>query len=231
MRPGSRYAALAVIFLASLSAAVVFHYFPVGAVGDLASIPAIAALVGALFQLSRDSIAYDRALRLEEAKNRFTVGATSHMANIAFDKHVLFCEKYIAGVNGALDTLFRRGPHEDVLKDADTLFDLRRNSVLWLTPEIEAGLVNFEGALRKIGANAWLLGELRADQDRTDAIKEAYGTFAAVMGWETWKGEPVTRNLAAEKIIEALRNALGIKELTHLRTELIKRAFDNLSGR
>ena len=79
------------------------------------------------------------------------------MANIAFDKHVLFCEKYIAGVNGALDTLFRRGPHEDVLKDADTLFNLRRNWVLWLTPEIEAGLVNFEGALRKIGANAWLL--------------------------------------------------------------------------
>ena len=26
-------------------------------------------------------------IQMEEAKNRFTVGATSHMANVAFDKH------------------------------------------------------------------------------------------------------------------------------------------------
>jgi hypothetical protein len=182
MKPSSRYAGLAVIFLASLVAAAFFHYFPVGVVGELASVPAIVSLFGALFQLSRDSIAFDRTLRLEEAKNRFTVGATSHMANIAFDKHVLFCEEYTAGVHRALETLFRRGPHSDVLMDADAMVRVRTKSAVWLTPEIEAELVNFEGALRKIGANAWLMKELRADEDRTDAIKEAYGTFAAVMG-------------------------------------------------
>jgi hypothetical protein len=61
----------------------------------LAGLPAIAALFAALFQLSRDSIAFDRSVRLEEAKNRFTVGATSHMAIVAFDKHVQFCEEYV----------------------------------------------------------------------------------------------------------------------------------------
>jgi hypothetical protein len=48
------------------------------------------------------------------------------------------------------------------------------------------------------------------------------------MGWEKWKGEPVTQDLAAKKIIEGLRDTLGIKELTHLRSELVKRAFKNL---
>jgi hypothetical protein len=80
----------------------------------------------------------------------------------------------------------------------------------------------------KLGAHAELLRELRADEDRTEAVKRAYGTFAAVMGWETWRGEPVTRDLAAEKVIEGLRTVLGIGELTRLRSELVKRATDNL---
>jgi hypothetical protein len=197
-------------------------------VGDLAGIPAILALFGALFQLLRDSIAYDRSARMEEAKNRFTIGATSHMASIAFDKHVSFCEEYTQAVNDALQTLFRRGPHESVLEDANKLSGARAKWNVWLTPEIEAELVKFESALRTIGANAWLLGELRADEDRTDPIKEAYGTFAAVMGWETWRGVTVTRDLAAEKIIDGLRSVLGIGELTRLRTALVKHAMESL---
>ena len=222
------YTSLAVIFVASLAAAILFHFFPVGIVGELASIPAIIALFGALFQLGRDNIAHERALRLEEAKNRFTVGATSHMANVAFDKHVEFCEEYTQAVNGALETLFRRGPHADVLQNANALMDIRIKRTVWLTPEVETKLLSFERALRKIGANAWLLGELRADEDRSGPIKEAYSTFAAVMGWEDWRGEAVTRDLAAEKVIEGFRNILGISELTRLRAELVKRASDNL---
>src|SRR6266849_252248 len=150
MNAKKRYAALAIIFLASLGAAAFFHYFPVTVVGDLAGIPAVAALFGALFLLSRDSIAFDRSVRLEEAKNRFTVGATSHMANVAFDKHVQFCEEYVAEVSDTLTFLFRRGPHKDVLEKANALADIRTKWTLWVTPEIEAELVKFEGALRTI---------------------------------------------------------------------------------
>lgn len=67
MNPPRIYAALAVVFVASLAAATFFHFFPVSVVGDLAGIPAILALFGALFQLSRDRISYDRSVRLEEA--------------------------------------------------------------------------------------------------------------------------------------------------------------------
>ena len=52
----------------------------------------IKALVGQF--LNRDIETFKAKLQkvhadqLEESKNRFTVGATSHMANVAFDKHV-----------------------------------------------------------------------------------------------------------------------------------------------
>src|SRR5258708_6781940 len=229
MNAKKRYAALAIVFVASLAATAIFHYFPVSIVGDLAGIPAIAALFGALFLLSRDSIAFDRSVRLEEAKNRFTVGATSHMANVAFDKHVQFCEEYTAEVFRTMTFLFRKGPNANVLDNVAALMDIRRKWSVWLTPEIENLLEKFEGALSKIGANAWLLGELRAAEDRTDAVKEAFWTFAAVMGWEKWKGEAVTRDLAATKVVEELRRILGISELRRLRAELVKHAADNLT--
>lgn len=216
------------VFLASLGAVVLFHFFPVHIVGELAGVPAIAALFGALFQVARDSVAYERSVLLEEAKNRFTIGATSHMASIAFDKHVQFCEEYTRAVNRALTTLFRRAVHVDILNDAARLSGLRTKWTLWLNPEMEAQLAKFEGALRTIGANAGLLDALRADADRTEAIKQAYGTLAAVMGFETWQGETVSSDLAAEKAIEGLRTILGISELTQLRAALVKRAMDNL---
>lgn len=168
------------------------------------------------------------AIEMEEAKNRFTVGVTSHMADVAFDKHVEFCEEYTKAVDDAMTTLFRKGPHKDVLENVANLSIIRSKSKVWLTPEIENQLEKFEAALSKIGANAWLLGELRADEDRTDAIKEAFGTFAAVMGWGHWKGEAVTRDLAATKTVEGLREVLGIGELTRLRAAIVKSAMDNL---
>jgi hypothetical protein len=148
------------------------------------------------------------------------------MANSAFDKHVSFCEEYTREIYKTLEFLFRRGPHQDVLERANALADIRIKWALWLTPEVETKLVNFEGALRTIGAHAELLADLRADEDRAESIRRAYGTFAAVMGWDNWRGEAVTKGLAAEKIVEGLRKVLGIAELTRLRSELIERAMD-----
>jgi hypothetical protein len=230
MNPRKIYAVLAVTFAASLAAAALFHFFPVSIVGDLAGIPAILALFGALFQLSRDSIAHGRSLRSEEAKNRFTIGATSHMANIAFDKHVSFCEEYTEQILETLTFLFRKGPHKDVLERANSLADTRTKWTLWLTPEVDAELLKFEGALRTIGAQAELLENLHVGEDRSDTVQKVYETFAEVMGFETWKGQAVSGDRAIEKVFERLRKVLGIDELTHLRGELVKRALDDLKS-
>ena len=82
--------------------------------------------------LDRDLEAFKHGLRktheieMEEAKNRFTVGATSHMANVAFDKHVQFCEKYTAEVKRAVAFLFSRGADANVLQHANALMDAER---------------------------------------------------------------------------------------------------------
>jgi hypothetical protein len=165
------------------------------------------------------------AVEMEEAKNRFTVGATSHMANVAFDKHVQFCEEYVTEMFNALTTLFRRGPHPDVLAHADNLLVIRRKWAVWLTLEIQAELEKFEAAVRTIGANAWLVREAPGDPDRGISIQEMFSKFAAVVGLDRWKGEEITQELAVATVIGKLRKVLGIDELTGLRSELIKRAM------
>jgi hypothetical protein len=191
------------------------------------------AIVGAWFKQRFDARLQQAQNRfdaqLEETRNRFTIGAASHMADVAFDKHVEFCEKYTTAVNGALNTLFSRGPHQDVLQDADRLVGIRLEWTLWITPGVEAKLQGFERALRKIGANAWLIGQLDpAHQDRTEPIREAYDTFADVLGWPEWQGRPLTGDVAAERIIQGLREVLSVGDLRRLRDELIKRAVSGL---
>jgi|SRR5882724_7075925 len=221
------YLTLAVIFVCSLLAAVLFHFFPVGVVGDLAAIPSVVALLGALFQLSRDSIAHERAVQLEETRNRLTVGATSHMASVAFDKHVSFCEEYVAEVFSALETLYRKGPHEGILQNAGGLYGIRKKWAVWLTPEIERALEQFETKLRTIGANAQVVAQVPGEQD---AIREMFSEFAAVLGsrhgFAKWAGKPVPQEYAIDAVISGLRKVLGIDELTQMRSALVARATE-----
>jgi hypothetical protein len=224
------YTASAVIFAVSIGATVFFHSFPVAIVGELASIPAIGALFAALFLLLRDSIAFDRSERLEEAKNRFTVGATSHMANVAFDKHAAFCEEYVAEMFKALETLFRRGPHREALRHASSLYVVRNKWAVWLTPEIEKELEVFEGAVREIGAAAWLVNQVPGEQE---SIKRMFVEFAKVLGPKRgiphWGGEVVTEEYAIDTILASLRKVLGINDLARLRSELVSQAMRRLT--
>jgi hypothetical protein len=219
---------LATVFVASVVLTIFLYHLQFAVVSEVASLPAVAALFAALYQLARDRIAYDRAVQLEEARNFFTIGATSHMANVAFDKHVAFCQEYTDAVNQALHILLRRGPNEVALDEATKLLQVRVKWNVWLPPEIQTDLIKFEGAVRQIGSGAWLLRELGPHPDREETVKKTYGTFAAVMGWGDWRGEPVTQEVAAEKIIAGLQTVLGIKELTRLRTTFVKRAIDDL---
>ena len=85
------YIALAVLLVGSLTA---YSLLPVGAQRDLVAAPAIGSLFLALFQIFRDMAAHEKAVGLLELQNNFALGAMSHLANVAFDKHVSFCEKY-----------------------------------------------------------------------------------------------------------------------------------------
>jgi hypothetical protein len=195
----------------------------------------IKALVGQ--SLARDIETFKAELQkvhadqLEEAKNHFTVGATSHMANVAFDKHVQFCEEYVEEVFRVMEKLFRQGPHEDALQYAYDLTNVRKRRAVWLTPEIESILERFEGAFRKIGASAGLVKAMPGDPKGIKVMFEEFAkVFGPEYGFKEWNGEAVAEDYTMVSIIASLRKVLGIAELTRLRSEFIKRASENLAN-
>lgn len=225
------YLSLTVIFLASLTAAI---FLPVGELGrSLATLPAVGAALGALFQLFRDQLAHDRALLLQEAQNSFSVGATSHMANVAFDKYTLFCEEYIQEIYKALLTLFREGPTPEVIRHANALYMLQQKYAVWLTTKLERDLEVFESALRRIGANAQYINSSPGAEDREQRITTMYKTFADVMGAERmgsneWDGKKLTEELAVSIVIRRLRAILGTEEFTEMRAAIVSKAISGL---
>jgi len=206
---------------------------------QFASVPLVGSLVGMLVKILLDEVAYQRELsKLEIAhqyemfkvssQNHFSLATTSHMANVAFDKHVEFSEKYATATHDALVVLFRHGPTDEVLNSATDLFLIRREFAVWLTSGIEGRLDAFEGALRSIGANA---GLVRAVNDGTIQahINEMYLVFAEVMGWGRWQDKEITGDRAINKVIQHLRGILGTEELTTLRQALTTKAFAQLN--
>ena len=149
------------------------------------------------------------------------------MADVAFDKYALFCQEYVAEMFKALMTLNRDGPRQTALPYASSLLEIRRKWAVWLTPEVETELERFEVAIRKIGANAWLVEQVPGEPA---AIKEMYALFAEVIGLEKWDDKPVAGELTVATVTKKLRQVLGTAELSLLRSVLVKRALHNIQG-
>ncbi len=215
------YLALGVVFVASALGA---FFLPTQSGRKWATDTAVVSALGAIFQVARDSVAHERSLRILESQNAFSIGATSHMASVAFDKYSTFCEEYVAEMFSALVTLGREGPTRNVLQHADNLLTIRRKWAVWLTPRVDEGLAPFEKELRKIGANAWIHHQAPGEADN----REMFSAFAKVIGLENWQGEPLTDELTVAAAIRKLRSILGTEELSRLRAELVNRALRNI---
>jgi hypothetical protein len=90
------------------------------------------------------------------AQNVFSVGVTSPMATVAFDKHVEFCEEYVKEMSEALHALIQNGKPEEML-DTRRLSIIREKWALWLTHEIENTLDEVERRIRLVGGPAQVL--------------------------------------------------------------------------
>lgn len=131
-----------------------------------------------------------------EMQNAFSMGATSHMATVAFDRYTGFCEDYISQISRSLYALIQDGPTLRPLNAAD-FSGIRQKWALWLTQDIELELDRFEDGLLRIGADAQFFG--------------ADGSLE----WNERNAKP---------IIAYLRNTLAVEELTALRRELVVRS-------
>jgi len=174
----------------------------------------------------------ERRHRLEEkgAENAFVLSATSHMAQKAFDKHVEFCEKYVAKLHEGLITLFRQGPTSEAWNIANSLAQIRLEFVLWETKDVALFLERFEQALRQIGIDKSLLPDVTDKEERTQLIREIYKKFKEVTTLQTLPDKP-TPEIAITHIIAGLQEHVGVSKLTDLRKHYLAEAEDRIKPR
>lgn len=199
---------------------------------DLAGVPLIGALLVALFQIVRDQSAHERNELLMRYQNSFAMGATSHMANVAFNKHVEFSEEYIKEAYAALQTIFREGPTQEAASHAFSLGRVREKYAVWLTAKIESDLQPFEMALRQMGASAGYVQATTGDRSATqrqEHINRMYKILAKLTSLKEWEGEVLTDELAISTQIQQLRSILGTDELSKLRQSLLTREVKELN--
>lgn len=222
------YLVLGLIFVASV---LVSLYLPTTEIlHDISSIPAVVALIGGIFQIFKDQAAFEKKLIIQQNQNKFTLGAASHMANIAFDKHVAFCEEYITEMHKIVSELFTEGPSPKALKHAYNLYEIQQKYTTWLTPAITESINKFEQALREIGADSDFIRNTIGtdDPERGPAIKRMYKVFKDVLEIRKSEDIEINKDVAVNSIINRLRAVLGIEELTILRQNLIASSVKTL---
>lgn len=238
-RRAATYIGLGVIFVLAFLVASVLPTASI--LQSAAEASGIAALIGALFTLIRDHANHERAVLLQvlqEQKDdrarrldqQFQVGAMSHMSAVVFDKHVAFCEEYMAEVNRTIETLIREHATLDAVEHANALYSLRMRHATWVTVAMSERLSGFEQAVRKMGAQAHFVnttaGDPRYAEQRAAAIEFVFSEFERIMPQMFSKaGE---EGISAESIQQRVRTMLGIEELVELRTKLIKRSHEAL---
>ncbi|MEH6470327.1 MAG: hypothetical protein V7752_03680 [Halopseudomonas sp.] len=224
------YIILLSVFILSFFAVV---FFPVSEIykGAMAT-PGAFALIGALFQLTRDHATHEKQLEIQRKQQFFTLGSASHMASIAFDKHAEFCEKYMDEVIECTNTLFKEGPTDMALNHARELNFLRDDYATWLTNEINSDLAVFEQALRNLGASTHFVKTVKSDKryakQRSNKIDESFKLFLEIMNMQEDKA--FNKDYAADAIKSKVRNILGIEELTHLRSHIVRQAIEFTSN-
>jgi len=196
----------------------------------ISGVPALVALIGVVLQIFRDRAQFEKTLALQRDQQHFILGVTSHMANVAFDRHVEFCEQYISHMQKVLPELLREGPTEKCLIWQSELADIRLKYRTWLTSEIQDKILPFEAAFTRIGGSHMRLEDLDVGEKRTQVVREMHDTFADVLGLSSLRGNS-DDDVAARRIMDHLQDLLGVKQLVRLRIKLVDEAVKTLEGK
>jgi hypothetical protein len=182
------------------------------------ALPGAASLVLSLFQLLRDQSQYEKEIEMQRKQQFFNLSVTSHMAQVAFDKHVQFCEAYIKEVRKIIDAYNMHGPIVGSAVDhSHKLRTLRLEFEPWITAKITEKLVEFEQGLKKLSLYYDNYNEAPDQERKRKVFTKAYEIFNIIIG-------DVDDESSPDKIIEHLRNILGIEELTALRQAVMREA-------
>lgn len=220
------YVGLLIVFFLSFGCA---YYLPMNEIlKSIATAPAILALVAAVYQILRDQAAFERGAYLQREQQIFNLGTTSHMANVAFDKHAEFCEKYMSEVHDTAGDLSRLGPRSPKVQEhLDKLISLKKEYAAWVPKDVAQHLEPFEKKLSEMSAQADLVEDYKDQpgKERANAVKAMHAVYRSVLG----RGETDTtrddQEITTEDIKERVRSILGINELTKMRKLLVSGAI------
>lgn len=224
------YIGLGVVFLLSVATAWLLPMDD--ALKGIAFTPAMGAMIFALWQIFRDQASFEKNQQLQRQQQIFSLGTTSHMANVAFDKHVEFCEKYMYEIHETVKTLFHKGPTSKAFEHVGRFVELQREFAAWIPKDVALALDPFERAVNKIAALSGLEASLGSSDPngRAKAIEEMYEIFREVMHIDNPTNINGNSEIAVEEVKERVRAILGIEQLTRIRRKLVKQALDSLES-
>jgi hypothetical protein len=193
------------------------------------AIPGVSSLIAALYQIFRDKAAYDKNISLQNKQNIFNLSVTSHMANVAFDKHVEFCEKYIEKMNECIQLVFKEGPSDHTRSFAQELRKIRHRYSAWITEDTTSKLVQLENALHIVGT---AFNEIKVTEENNKAKLELtnsmHETITKALG-STFDISQLDKDVLASTVVNHLQNILGISELTTLRQSYLSTAIGSIA--
>jgi hypothetical protein len=225
------YFALTTVFFVSLFVLLFLLWLPLDDISKrIASMPVASALIAALYQILRDQAAFEKQLLFQQKEHIFGLGVTSHMANVVFDKHVSFCEEYMAELQRTLDRLVAEGPTPKVKENAFNLFTIRQKYSAWITEVVSKSLESFEGTLRDVGEKAREIDRAPdGSQQLTQTLKEADEIWMGLLSPLFNMNIPKDGKIANVESIKAkLREILGIEKLMQIRQWIIDQAIKSV---
>lgn len=193
--------------------------------------PAVGAMFAAIFQLVRDDAAHGRKKEILLKEQHYSLAASSHMANVVFDKQVEFSDKYTAEVLNSFHTLMPKRDWEEAHDFAKNLTFIRLEYMCWLTTEIDENLEAFEKKLRTLGANSSYIkmpkGEGTNQEHRDEAAREMLEIQNAFLNiLDKTEEQPEVKLSSLSK---KMRKMLNVEELATLKNKLVDSSLQSNS--
>lgn len=197
----------------------------------MATLPGVGSLFIALFKIYQDAIAHERSKELAEKSHYFNLSVTSHMANVAFDKHAAFAEAYTKKVYAVVQKLIADGPSHDAMNLSADLKTIRTDHMPWVPQDIARDLRIFEDAIWDIGHKASALEIKRGWPDFDDHRDKLYDNFFLLIGYEINVDGKKIKNkefesMTIDKTLQYIREVLGVNQFHTLKQHIISKAID-----
>ena len=186
-------------------------------------------------EISRELEHLKAELRRQEQKieGSFAVGVMSHMANVAFDKHIEFCEAYLKEADQALADMLMNASAKTTMDSVVKLAEIRRKYALWESKEMSEFLTKFQKALSEIWATDRKLEHSQRSMltfpQRQELVTEFFGQLQVLVGI-TPEVDVSPEGVTRERVLQFLRSHLGANDLNRLRLHHLSRAAGEIAS-